>query len=126
MATTFSVDDTTATATLQFTDDHRDPVAGPVDSVTTQPIVPTVTSSDLSVLTVAAGVAGGPGQFTYALSPVSVGTPEVSVAPLVNSDGSPVLETAGTNVGQPFELPAPIGVTVTPGTATGISLTASA
>lgn len=125
MGTTFNVtvDDTGAVANLQFTDDHGDAEAGPSDSVTGAPIVPVVTSDNTDVTTVASAVAGdAPGSYTAALSEVAVGTANIGVAPLENSDGSPVNETAGANEGQPFALPDPVAVEVGPGPVEGLTL----
>lgn len=119
---TFNIDDTAGEATLQFTGGTGNPIAGPNDSVTGAPIVPVVESDNTAVETVGAAVAGPtPGLFTYPLSEVAEGTANISVAALTNSDGSPVLETAGPNTGQPFSLPDPQAVTVTD-TAEGLSL----
>lgn len=118
----FTVDTTDGVATLQFTDDHGDAEAGPNDSVTGSPIVPVVTSDNTAALTVAEAVAGDAGAYTYALTPVAVGTANLAVSALANSDGSPVLETDGPNVGQPFEVPAAVAVDVTAGPVEGLAL----
>jgi hypothetical protein len=62
-----------------------------------------------------------PGQFTYALTEVAVGTANLSVAPLVDSAGNPVLDSAGVA----FTDPAPVQVTVTAGAASGLTLSVS-
>lgn len=118
-----TIDTTTGVVTLQFSDAVGDPVAGPADSVTGAPVVPTITSDNVAVLsagTVAAGTA--PGSFTAPLTPHTVGVANIGVAPLTNSDGSPVDETAGANIGAAFALPAPVAVTVTAGVAEGLTL----
>lgn len=119
---TFNIDDTAGEATLQFTGATGNPIAGPNDSVTGSPIVPTVESDNTDVETVGAGVAGAtPGSWVYPLTEVAAGSANISVAALVNSDGSAVNETAGPNVGQPFSLPDAVAVTVTD-VAEGLSL----
>lgn len=124
MASTFTVDTTTGLARLQFVDDHADAVVGPVDSVTGTPIAPVVTSDNSGVLTAAPANADPnvAGLWTSALAPVTPGVANVSVAPLVNSDGTPVLETVGPNVGQAFTEPAPVAVTVNPGAVAAMTL----
>lgn len=122
MAATFTVDTVDGVATLQFTDDHGDPVAGPNDSVTGSPIVPVVDSDTPSVLTTAACVAGAdPGSFTSALTPVAEGVANVSVEALVNSDGSPAIDAAGN----PFSESGPVEVTVTAGAAADLTMAVS-
>ena len=124
MATTFTVDTTTGAANLQFTDDHGDVVAGPVESVTGAPVVPVVVSSDTSVLTAADAAAGSTvGGFTAALVPLVEGSADISVAELTNSDGSPVLLADGVT---PFPLPAAVTVTVTAGVAAALTLSVTA
>ena len=121
MATTFTVDDTAATATVQFTDDHGDAVPGPNDSVTGAPVVPVVTSDNASALTVGAATDNGNGSFTFPLTPVAVGAANVGVT-LANSDGSPVVDADGN----PLAIPAASAVTVTAGPVAGLVLTTSA
>ena len=119
---TFTINTTDGLATVDFTDADADDVTGPNDSVTGNPIAPVVVSDTTSVLTAAASVAGtNPGEWDSALTPVAVGTANLSVSPLVNSDGSPALDSAG----QAFTLPSPIAVTVTGGGATGLTLSVS-
>lgn len=126
MGATFdvTVDDTGATAILQFQDDHGDAEAGPNDSVTGLPVAPEVVSDNTAATTVAPAVADptAPGKWTAALSEVAVGNANISVAPLANSDGSPVNETSGPNAGQPFSLPDPVAVVVGPGPVEGLTL----
>jgi hypothetical protein len=120
--TTFSVDTTDGTANLQFVDDHGDPTAGPNDSVTGQPVVPEVSSDTTSVVTVGpttSAPSGVGGAFTAPLTMVAEGVANISVEPLTNSDGSPVVDSAGN----PFTLPAPVEVTVTAGEAAGLTMT---
>ena len=119
----FTVDTTDGAAVFQFTDDHGNAVEGPKDSVTSTPIVPAITSDNDAVLSVGAAVESTPGTFTAPITFASVGTANVGVAALVNSDGSAVLETAGANVGQPFALPASQSVPVEASPATGATLT---
>ena len=105
-------------ATVQFEDGQGNPTAGPNDSVTGNPVVPNITSDNAAVATAGAVAAGAmPGLFTCQFTPVSVGTFNAAVQPLVNSDGSTILETEGPNAGQPFTMPAPIAVTVAAGVA---------
>jgi hypothetical protein len=114
VSVTFNVDDATATASLQFTDDHGDATDGPLDSVTQAPIVPVVQSDDTGVLNPATGTPGdAPGSYVYALTPGVAGTANISVAPLENSDGSAVDNAAG----DAFPTPAAVSVDVTPGPA---------
>lgn len=118
----FTIDTTDGVATLQFTDKGTPPdsVAGPNDSVTAAPIVPVVTSDNTAALTVGEAVAGEtPGSYTYALTPVAVGTANVGVSPLTNSDGSAVFEADGVT---PFEVPASVEVDVAAGEAAGLTL----
>lgn len=121
--TTLTVDTTTGIASLQFTDDHGDPVAGPVDSVTGAPVVPVVVSDNDAAVTVAATSAGTEaGSFTVALTPVAVGTANLSVEALANSDGSPVLDAAGVAL----SLPAAVQVDITAGPVAGLTITVTA
>lgn len=116
---TFTVDTTDGVASLQFDDDHGDPLAGPNDSVTGAPIAPVVSTDNADVLTAAASVAGAtPGAWTAALTPVAMGTANVILAPLTNSDGSPALDSAGN----PFSEAAPIEVTVNAGPVSGLEM----
>lgn len=122
----FSINTTDGSANLQFNNSAGSAVAGPLDSVDgVTPVAPEVVSDTPSVLTVAQSVAGGTdGAWTAALTMVAAGVANISVAALTNSDGSPVLETEGSNAGQPFGLPASIEVTVTAdNTPTGLSMT---
>ena len=115
-----------AWADLQFVDAHGNPTAGPQDSVTGAPIVPTLVSSDPTVLSVGAtqtGATPSPGAWTVLLTPLAVGAAQVSVAPLLNSDGSPVVETRGPSSGAPFQLPSPVNITVDAGVAESLTLT---
>lgn len=110
----FNIDDKAGIATLQFTGGTGNPVEGPLDSVTGQPIVPSIVSDNEAVETVGTVVAGeAPGSFSAPLTEVAAGTSNLSVAPLTNSDGSPVLETYGPNTGEPFHVGDPVAVTVT-------------
>ena len=118
----FTIDTTDGTANWQFTDADSNAVAGPADSVTGAPVAPTAVSDTTTVLTAAASVAGGPGSWTAPLTPVGVGTANVSTAALTNSDGSPVLEIEGPDTGQPFGLPASVEVTVSGGAAEGLTM----
>ena len=117
----FTVDTTDGVANLQFTDDHGDSVVGPNDSVTGQPVVPVVSSDTPTVLTVAAATSdpSTPGGWAASLTMVAEGTATLSVEPLTNSDGTPVLDGAGN----PFGVPAPVVVTVAAGEATSLTLT---
>lgn len=121
MGTTFSVDGASGVADIQFVDQDNDKVEGPVDSVTGTPVVPSFTSDNPSVLTVATATedSAQPGHWTAQLSDTGAGTANVAPAPLVNSDSTPVNETVGPNAGQPFETAAAIAVTVNPGAAAG-------
>lgn len=118
MASSFSMNQH-GLATIQFEDATGAPVAGPMDSVnTTTPIAPTCSSDTPAVATAGPTVAGAqPGQFTCQFTPVAVGSFNALIQPLVNSDGSSVLETEGPNVGTAFATPTPIPVTVTAGAA---------
>jgi hypothetical protein len=119
MSTTFTVDTTDGVATLSFVDDHGDPTAGPNDSIDGTPVVPVVSSDTTSVLTAAPATAGAtPGSFVSDLVMVAEGTANLSVAPLTNSDGSPVVDSAGN----PFGEPAPVEVTVTAGDAADLTM----
>lgn len=108
--TLFTIDTTTGVATTQFTDAHGNPTNAPVDA-NGAPIVPTVVSDDTAVLTVAAGVAGTEGQYTFAVTPVAVGTANLSVSTLTLADGTP------------FPLPVPVAVTVDAAPAASLTLT---
>ena len=119
MSATFNVDTTDGVANLQFVDDHGDATAGPNDSVTGAPIVPSVSSDNPGVLTADTAAPGAtPGSFTAALTPVIVGSANLSVTPLVNSDGSPVVTASGAAFGSP----APVAVTVNAGPADTLTL----
>ena len=116
----FTVDTTDGTATLQFTDDKGDAVAGPVDSVTAAPVVPVVASDNTAALTADVAAPGATaGSFVSHLTPVAAGVANVSVAALVNSDGTPVNEADGVT---PFGVPAPVEVTVAAGPASTLTL----
>jgi hypothetical protein len=120
-----TVDTTTGEAVLQFEDKEGNPVEGPWDSVdTTAYVAPGLSSDNPAVLTVGTAVAdpATPGRWTAPLTPVAVGSANLSVAPLANSDGSPVLEMDGPNTGQPFAVPAPVAQAVEAGEAESLVL----
>jgi hypothetical protein len=100
----------TGTATVQFADANGNPGPGPNDSVTGEPIVPVVTSSDTSVATIAAGTAGATaGLFDYEVTGVAVGSYTGAIT-LTDSSGNPVVDSAGN----PYTF-----VDTAPGTVTG-------
>lgn len=116
---TFTIDTTDGAVNFQFTDDHGDPVAGPNDSVTGTPIAPSASSDNPDVVTAGVSAPGATdGAFTQPLTMVGVGSANISADPLVNSDGSPVVDAAGN----PFTSPDPQAVTVTGGPATGFTM----
>jgi len=106
-----TVDSANAVAILSFTDDHNDAVAPPSGAVAT------ATSSDTTVMTVGAGVAGadanGVANIQFPLSEVAAGTSDLSVT-ATDASGSPLLGPDGVT---PIPAPAPVTVTVTPGAA---------
>ena len=59
------------------------------------------------------------GEWVAQLTPVAAGVANVGVAPLANSDGSPVLEADGVT---PFVLPAAEEITVTAGPASTLTM----
>lgn len=106
-----TVDSANAVAILSFTDDHGDAVAPPAGALAT------ATSSDTTILTVGAAVAGadanGIANIQFPLAEVAAGTASLSVAS-TDASGNPLLGPDGVT---PIAVPAPVDVTVTPGAA---------
>jgi hypothetical protein len=106
-----TVDSANAVAVLSFTDDHNDAVAPPAGAVAT------ATSSDTTILTVGAAVAGtdanGVGTLEFPLSEVAAGTASLSVT-TADASGNPLLGPDGVT---PIAVPAPVDVVVNPGAA---------
>jgi hypothetical protein len=106
-----TVDSANAVAILSFTDDHGDAVAPPAGALAT------ATSSDTTILTVGAAVAGadanGIANIQFPLAEVAAGTASLSVAS-TDASGNPLLGPDGVT---PIAAPAPVDVTVTPGAA---------
>ena len=119
MSTTFTVDTTDGAATLQFVDDHGDPTSGPADSVTGAAIVPALSSDNDAVLSVGpAGAGSNAGETIFPLVPAAIGVANLTPQPLLNSDGSPVLDAEGNA----FGVPSPVQVTVEAGPAASLTL----
>lgn len=117
MSDTLTVGDPNVVATMQFSFNGT-AEAGPNDSVSGAPIAPVLVSSDETIATVAASVAGSAeGQWTAAITLIGPGSVTFSVNPLTNSDGSPVTSAV--------TLPTPQTVTVNLGAANELSLSIS-
>lgn len=127
-AVTILITDTGAEAVVQFTDPAGVAIEGPLDSVTGAEVLPVLVSSDTTKATIAAGVADAtaPGKVTYAITPVAATDANgvsFTANSLQNSDGTPVLEPAGTpNAGQPFEVPGAAVLVIEGDAATGFTL----
>ena len=104
-----TVDSANAVAILSFTDDHGDAVAPPEGALAT------ATSSDTTILTVGAAVAGtdanGVANIQFPLTEVIAGTSTLSVV-ATDGTGNPLLGPDGIT---PIPAPAPVDVTVNPG-----------
>ena len=104
-----TVDSANAVAILSFEDDHSDAVAPPAGATAT------ATSSDTTILTVGAAVAGadanGVANIQFPLAEVAAGTATLSVVS-ADASGNPLLGPDGVT---PIPVPAPVDVTVTPG-----------
>ena len=104
-----TVDSANAVAVLSFTDDHSDAVAPPAGALAV------ATSSDTTILTVGAAVAGadanGIPNLQFPLAEVAAGTSTLSVT-TTDADGNPLLGPDGVT---PIPVPDPVVVTVTPG-----------
>lgn len=124
MSVALTVDDANDLVTFQFSDDHGDAEEGPLDSVTGAPVAPSASSDTTTVATVgtATETTPGSGTWTAPITLVAEGTANITADPLSNSDGSPVLETAGPNEGQPFSVPSPVNITVGPGPVEGLAM----
>ena len=85
----------TGTASVQFSDAAGNAGAGPTDTVTGEPIVPVVTSSDDTIATISTGTAGAtPGLFDFTVTGVAVGSYSGAIS-LTDSSGNPVVDSAG-------------------------------
>jgi hypothetical protein len=104
-----SIDSANAVAVFSFEDKDNDPVAPPAG------VLATVTSSDTSVLTVGAAVAGtdanGVANIQFPLTEVAAGSSTLTVA-ATDASGNPLLGPDGVT---PIPAPAPVTVTVNPG-----------
>ena len=104
-----TVDSVNAVAILSFTDDHGDAVAPPAGALAT------VTSSDTTVLTAGAAVAGadanGIPNIQFPLAEVAEGVSTLTVTS-TDASGNPLLGPDGVTA---IPDPAPVVVTVNPG-----------
>lgn len=112
-----TIDTTNGLAVLAATDDHGDATSLPTGAVAT------FASDTDSVLTVGAAEAttDGAGNATISapLTPVALGTANVSLASVTDANGNPLLEIDGVT---PIPLPAAVEVTVSAGAADAFSL----
>jgi len=106
-----TVDSLNSVAVLAFDDDHNDAVAPPAGTLST------ATSSDVTIMTVGAAVAGtdanGVPTITFPLAEVAAGTSTLTVTS-TDPNGAPLLGPDGVT---PIADPAPVTVTVNPGAA---------